>query len=146
MAYPYPDRLMRWPDGSSIPVELQDMLRAGLQSGFEIEHAEFAWNADNSLAMTFRLSVTKDRRGSQIWEIAFSYPAGEATAVLPEATPAEREWFAMMVRTHVTEWWDGGPSVVTSARRMKLRSPRALTWLGLRCLREDVVCMPPPVG
>jgi hypothetical protein len=95
------------------------MLMAGLEPGFEIEHGEFAWNADESLAMIFRLAVTRKQNRPQIWEIEFSYPAAEATAVHPEATPAEREWFTMMVRTHIAEWWEGGPTVVTSARQVK---------------------------
>jgi hypothetical protein len=95
------------------------MLMAGLEPGFEIEHGEFAWNADESLAMRFRLAVTRKQNRPRIWEIEFSYPAAEATAVRPEATPAEREWFTMMVRTHIAEWWEGGPTVVTSARQVK---------------------------
>jgi len=96
------------------------MLLTGLQPGFEIEHGEFAWNTDKSLTMTFRLSITQGLRRPQTWEISFSYPADEATAVRPQATAAEREWFTMMVRTHIAEWWEGGPSVVTSARQVKL--------------------------
>lgn len=110
---------MRWPDGSAIPAELRDMLLTGLEPGFEIENGEFSWDADESLAMRFRLAVTRKRRTPQIWEIEFSYPAAEATAVHPDATTAERQWFAMMVRTHITEWWEGGPTVVTSARHVK---------------------------
>jgi len=92
---------------------------AGLEPGFEIEHGEFSWNADESLAMRFRLAVTRKQHRPQIWEIEFSYLAAEATAVRPEGTPAEREWFTMMVRTHIAEWWEGGPTVVTSARQVK---------------------------
>jgi hypothetical protein len=95
------------------------MLLSGLQPGFEIEHGEFAWDNDASLVMRFRLSVAQDQQKRQIWEIQFSYPAGEATAVGPEATSAERDWFTMMVRTHVAEWWEGGPTVVSSARLVK---------------------------
>jgi hypothetical protein len=96
------------------------MLLTGLEPGFEIEHGEFAWNADNSLAMTFRLSITRSSRRPQIWEIRFSYPSQEATAVRPDATSAQREWFTMMVRTHIAEWWNGGPSVVTAVRQVKV--------------------------
>jgi hypothetical protein len=95
------------------------MLLVGLEPGFEIEHGEFAWNTDGSLAMKFRLAVTRKQRRPQIWEIEFSYPAVEATAARPEAAPEDREWFTMMVRIHITEWWEGGPAVVTSARHVK---------------------------
>jgi hypothetical protein len=125
VALPYPDYVMQWSDGSEIPAELRDMLLTGLQPGFEIEHGEFVRNADKSLTMTFRLSITQGLRKPQTWEINFSYPADEAAAVRPQATSAEREWFTMMVRTHIAEWWEGGPSVVTSARLVKLQlSPR----------------------
>lgn len=87
--------------------------------GFEIEHGEFAWNPDNSLSMTFRISFPDPSRRIEIWELGFSYPAAEATAVHPDATPEEREWFTMMVRTHVAEWRNGGPAIVTAARRVK---------------------------
>jgi hypothetical protein len=69
------------------------MLLSDLDPGFEIEYGEFAWNPDNSLSMTFRISVTRPSRKGEIWEIGFSYPANEATAVRPDATPQEREWF-----------------------------------------------------
>jgi hypothetical protein len=95
------------------------MLLAGLQPGFEIEHGEFAWDSDESLVMRFRLSVAQGQRKLQIWEIQFSYPAGEATAVRPEATSEERAWFTVMVRTHIAEWWEGGPNVFSSARLVK---------------------------
>ncbi len=121
VALPYPDYVMQWSDGSEVPAELRGMLLTGLQPGFEIEHGEFAWNADKSLTMTFRLSITQGLPKPQTWEINFSYPADEATAVRPQATPAEHEWFTMMVRTHIAEWWEGGPSVVTSARLVKLQ-------------------------
>jgi hypothetical protein len=96
------------------------VLVAGLEPGFEIEHGGFAWNADGSLTMTFRLLVRRPLLRPQIWEIRFSYPVEDATAVRLDATSAEREWFTMMVRTHITEWWDGGPSVVTAARQVKV--------------------------
>jgi hypothetical protein len=118
--YLYPDRKIYWPDGSEIPSELRDMLLGGLGQGFEIEHGEFAWNSDSSLSMTFRISVEQPSGKREIWEITFSYPAGEATAVHPDATPEERDWFTMMVRTHVAEWWGGGPTIVTAARQAKL--------------------------
>jgi hypothetical protein len=95
------------------------MLLTGLQPGFGIEHGEFEWNADKSLTMILRLSITQGLRRPQTWEIKFSYPADEVAAVRPQATAAEREWFTMMVRTHIAEWWEGGPSVVTSARQVK---------------------------
>lgn len=120
MGYPYQDRKISWPDGSAIPAELRDMLVSGLGPGFEIEHGEFAWNTDNSLSMTFRISVTRPSRRGETWEIGFSYPAEEATAARPDASAAEREWFTMMVRTHLAEWWHGGPAIVTAARRVKL--------------------------
>jgi hypothetical protein len=115
----YPDRAIRWGDGSAIPAELRDMLLAGLRPGFEIEHGEFAWDDDESLVMRFRLSVAQGQQKRQIWEIQFSYPAGDATAVRLDATSEEREWFTMMVRTHITEWWEGGPNVFSSARLVK---------------------------
>lgn len=95
------------------------MLLAALEPGFEMEHGEFSWSTDEALAMRFRLAVTRKQRRPQIWEIELSYPVAEAKAIRPEATPAEREWFTMMVRTHITEWWEGGPTVVTSARKVK---------------------------
>jgi hypothetical protein len=119
VGYPYPDRKISWPDGAEIPAKLHDMLLTDLGPGFEIEHGEFAWNRDNSLSMTFRISVTRLSRRREIWEIGFSYPADEATAVHPDATPEEREWFTMMVRTHIAEWRNGGPTIVTAARQVK---------------------------
>jgi hypothetical protein len=95
------------------------MLLSGLDPGFAIERGEFSWNPGRSLSMTFRISVTRPSRGSETWEIRFSYPAGEATAANPDATREERDWFTMMIRTHVTEWRNGGPTIVTAARRMK---------------------------
>lgn len=120
MSSRYPDREIVWSDGSAIPAELRDLLIAGLEPGFEIEHGEFAWGADNGLMVTLRLSVTQRGRKPEIWEIAFSYPADEAAAVRADAESGEREWFTMMVRTHVAEWWNGGPSVVTAARKVKV--------------------------
>jgi hypothetical protein len=120
MGFRYPDREIVWPDGSAIPAELRDLLIAGLEPGFEIEHGEFAWGADNELIVTLRLSVTQPGRGTEIWEIAFSYPADEAAAARADAEREQREWFTMMVRTHVAEWWNGGPSVVTAARQVKI--------------------------
>jgi hypothetical protein len=120
MASDYPDYAMRWPDGSAINPELRDMLRPGLDSGFEIQHAEFAWNADESLAVTIRLAVTRGRGRSEIWELSLSYSPDEATALRDEATPAQREWFTMMLRTHLTEWWATRTAVVvTAARQVK---------------------------
>ena len=102
------------------------MLLVGLQPGFEIEHGEFAWGDNESLVMKFRLSVAQRQQKRQIWEIQFSYPAGEATAVRPEATPEEREWFTMMVRTHITEWRAGGPTVISArlVKEVKVRHPK----------------------
>lgn len=97
---------------------MRDMLLSGLDQGFEIEHGDFAWNPDNSLSMTFRLAVTRRSPQGEIWEIRFSYPADEATAVHSDAMPEKREWFTMMVRTHVTEWWEVGSAIV-KARRVK---------------------------
>jgi hypothetical protein len=105
MADPYPDRAMCWTDGSAVPGELRDMLLSGLDPGFEIEHAEFEWQADGSLAVIVRLAVTRPKP-PQIWEVRLSFPAGEATALHAEATSAEREWLTMMIRTHITEWWE----------------------------------------
>lgn len=119
MNFKYPDREIRWPDGSAIPAELRDMLLAGLEPGFEIEHGEFSWNADGSLAMRFRLAVTRKQRRPQIWEIEFSYPASDAAAARPEAAPEVREWFTMMVRIHIAEWWEAGSSLGLSARHVK---------------------------
>jgi hypothetical protein len=120
MSFRYPDREIVWPDGSAIPAELHDLLIAGLEPGFEIEHGEFAWGADSELIMTLRLSVTQPGRRPEIWEIVFSYPADEAAAARVDAEPGQREWFTMMVRTHVAEWWNGGPTVVTAARKVKV--------------------------
>jgi hypothetical protein len=43
-----------------------------------------------------------------------------ALTLLLGETSAEHEWFTMMVRTHITEWWEGGPSVITAARQVKV--------------------------
>ena len=119
MTYPWPDRAMCWADGSAIPGELRGMLLSSLGPGFEIEHAEFEWQTDGSLAVIFRLAVTRPKP-PQIWEVRLSYPAREATAVHAEATSAEREWFTMMIRTHITEWWEtGAPGIVEAARYIK---------------------------
>ena len=119
MNYHYTNREIVWQDGSAIPAELRDMLVADVQPGFEIEHGEFAWNADNRLMMTFRISVMRPRQRPRSWEIRFSYPAQEATAVRPQATFAEREWFTMMIRTHIAEWLTGVPSIIEAARLVK---------------------------
>jgi hypothetical protein len=121
MTYPYPDRAMYWTDGSAIPGELRDMLLSGLDPGFEIEHAEFEWQTDGSLAVIVRLAVTRPKP-PQIWEVRLSYPATEATALHAEATSAEREWFTMMIRTRITEWWETrAPGVIETGRYIKNR-------------------------
>jgi hypothetical protein len=118
--YPYPDYLMCWDDGTSIDPELREMLLHGLEPGFAIEHAQFARRGDGSLTVVLRLAVSRGLPRPQIWEIKLSYPAAEATAVHADATPEEREWFTMMVRTHVTEWWQTrSPGVAEEARRVK---------------------------
>ncbi len=119
MTYQYPDRAIFWTDGSPIPAELREALLAGLEPGFEIEHGEFAWEAEKSLTMTFRLCIARNRPRPEIWEVKLSYPAKDATAARAEATPEEREWFTMMIRTHIDEWWATGRSVVTAARHIK---------------------------
>jgi len=116
MNFQYPHRDIVWQDGSPIPAELSDLLLAGLQPGFEIEHGEFQWNAGHSLTMTYRLSVIRPRQKPRTWEVRFSCPAQEATAVRPQATFAEREWFTRMVRTRIAEWLNGTPSVIETAR------------------------------
>jgi hypothetical protein len=116
MTYQYSHRAILWPDGSAIPAELQDMLLTSLQPGFEIENGEFAWNADNSLTMTFRLSVLRPRQKPRTWEVRFSCPAEAATAIRSGATSAQREWFAVMIRTHIAEWLNGVPSIIETAR------------------------------
>jgi hypothetical protein len=111
---------MLWPDGSSIPGELRDMLLKGLESGFEIEHAQFSWNADQSLSITVRLAVTRPAAARQIWNLELEYPADETTALHDGGTSAEREWFTMMLRTHISEWWATRTTVVVrSAGRVK---------------------------
>lgn len=119
MSYQYADREIVWPDGSAVPAELRTMLLASLQPGFEIERGEFTWNAGNRLTMMFRLSVLRPRQKSRTWEVRFSCPAHEATAVRPDATFAEREWFAAMIRTHIAEWLNGVPSVIEAARLVR---------------------------
>jgi hypothetical protein len=119
MTYPWPDRAMCWTDGSAIPAELRDMLLSRLDPGFEIEHADFEWQTDGSLAVILRLAVTRPKP-PQIWEVRLSYQASEATALRAEATSAEREWFTMMISTHITEWWETrAPGIVESARHIK---------------------------
>jgi hypothetical protein len=115
----YPHREIIWQDGSAIPAELRDMLLDGLQPGFEIEHGEFTPNADHSVAMTFRLSVLRPRQKPRTWEIRLSCPAEAATVLRPQATFAEREWFTVMIRTHISEWLNGVPSIVEAARLVK---------------------------
>ncbi len=116
MSYQYPDRQILWPDGSAVPAELAAMLVDGLQPGFEIQGGEFAWSASNWLSMTFRLSVLRPRQKPRTWEVRFSCPAQDATALRSEASSAEREWFATRIRTHIAEWLNGVPSIIESAR------------------------------
>jgi len=48
------------------------------------------------------------------------YPAADSGALRPGAADGEREWFAMMFRTHVSEWWHTrAPGLVTAARHIK---------------------------
>ena len=119
MTHRYPGRAMLWADGSPVPAGLGEALLGGLEPGFEIQHGQFAWDAAESLTMTFRLAITRHRAKPEIWEVRLTYPAKEATAARAGATPAEREWFTMMVRTHIAEWWATGRSSVTAARRIK---------------------------
>lgn len=120
MAYPYPDYLMLWDGGAPIDPRLRELLLHGLEPGFEIEHAQFAWDGDRSLTVVLRLAVSRGLPRPQIWEIRFSYPVAEATAVHADSSPEEREWFTMMVRTHVTEWWQTRtPGIADEARRIK---------------------------
>ena len=116
MSYQNPDREIVWPDGSAVPAELGNLLLDGLQPGFEIQGGQFSWNANRWLTMTFRLSVLRPRQKPRTWEGRFSCPAQDAAAVQPEATSAEREWFAMRVRTLIAEWLNGVPSIIESAR------------------------------
>jgi hypothetical protein len=110
---------MCWTDGSAIPGELRDMLLSSLDPGFEIEHAEFEWQAVGSLTVVVRLAVIR-HKPPQVWEVRFSYPAEEATALHADATPSEREWFTMMIRTHITEWWETrAPGLAETARHIK---------------------------
>ncbi len=119
MSYQYTDREIVWPDGSAVPAELRNMLLDSLQPGFEIERGEFTWNVGNRLTMTFQLSVLRPRQKPRTWEIRLSCPAQEATAVRPDATFAQREWFAMMIRTHIAEWLNGVPSIIETARLVR---------------------------
>lgn len=120
MAYPWPDYLMCWDGGAAIDPALRELLLHGLEPGFAIEHAQFAWSGDCLLTVVLRLAVSRDLPRPQIWEIKLSYPAAEATALHADAAPEEREWFTMMVRTHVTEWWQTRtPGVAEEARRIK---------------------------
>jgi hypothetical protein len=115
----YRDReIIVWPDGTAINSGLRDMLYGGIQPGFEIQHGEFKWNADNTLTMTFRLAVMRGR-SPRNWEIKFSCAAEAAAAIRQESTYAEREWFTMMVRTRIAEWLGGSPSIIESARLVK---------------------------
>jgi hypothetical protein len=95
------------------------MLLAGLQPGFEILHGEFQWNVGNSLTMTYQIAVMRARQKPRNWEIRFSYPAEEATAVRAQATSAERQRFTLMVRANIAEWLEGRPSIIESARLVK---------------------------
>lgn len=115
-SYQYAEREITWPDGSAVPAELRTLLLDSLQPGFEIERGEFAWDAGSRLAMTFRMSVLRPRQKPRTWEVKFSCSAHEATAVRPDATFAEREWFAMMVKTRIAEWLNGVPSIIEAAR------------------------------
>ena len=117
MSHPYPDRAMRWPDGTEIPAELKSALLTRMAPEFDIEHAELTRADDGSIDAVLRLGVGRSR---QVWEVTVSYPADETTAFAATASDAEREWFAMMLRTHLVEWWETGAStVVTNARRRK---------------------------
>jgi hypothetical protein len=98
---------------------LKEPIVNGLGPNFEVEHGDFAWQPDGSLAMKFRLRVPQGTQKAEIWVVEFSYPAEEATALQPKASPEERAWFSLMIKTRVNEWWNGGPSVMTSTRLVK---------------------------
>jgi hypothetical protein len=117
----YPDYAVCWPDGSPVDPGLRDLLLHGLGPELELQHAQFAWQADGSLAVTARLAIQPGGPGRpQIWEIVMWYPAADADALRPGATDSEREWFAMMFRTHVSEWWHTrAPGLVTAARHIR---------------------------
>jgi hypothetical protein len=119
--YPaYPDHAMRWPDGTEIPTELKSMLLARVAPEFDIEHADLMRTDDGSIEAVFRLSVGRSPKHRQVWQVTLAYPADETTAFAASASEAEREWFAMMLRTHLIEWWETGAStVVINARRCK---------------------------
>ncbi len=119
MSYSYPEHEITWPDGSAVPAELRAMLLDRLQPGFEIERGAFTWTTGSRLTMTFRLSVLRPRQKPRTWEVRFSCPAHEAAAVRPDATSAERVWFAAMIRTRIAEWLNGVPSVIEAARLVK---------------------------
>lgn len=129
----YPDRKILWPDGSEVPSELSDMLIdrigktriCGSSGHLDLEHGEFAWDTDNSLSMTFRIAAIKSpRKQSEVWELTFSYPAEDASAVHQDASSEEREWFTMMVGVHIDEWWYSGSYMGTARRRKPPRPPR----------------------
>lgn len=121
MSSPSPDYAVCWPDGSPVDAELRDQLLDGLDPGFELQHAQFAWRADGSLAVTARLAIQPGGPGRpQIWEIVMVYPAADTGALRPGAAASEREWFTMMFRTHISEWWHTrAPGLVTTARHIK---------------------------
>jgi hypothetical protein len=100
----------------------ENQLRRGHESGTVSPQfqREFAWTADESLAVTIWLAVPRGRGRSEIWELSLSYSPDEATALRDEATPAQREWFTMMLRTHLAEWRaTRTAAVVTAARQVK---------------------------
>lgn len=117
--YPYPDREIRWPDGSAGDAELRGMLRECLAPYLDIEHADFAWSPSGSLEMEYRLAAKRGRSKPEHWTLSMSYPAGDAAGVSASADPEQRRWFVMMVKTHIEEWWGSGECPGITARRTK---------------------------
>jgi hypothetical protein len=83
-------------------------------------HADLTRTDGGSIEAVLRLGVDRSPGQREVWQVTVAYPADETTAFAPTASEAEREWFAMMLRTHLVEWWEtGASSVVVNARRRK---------------------------
>lgn len=111
---------MCWLDGAAIPEELSALVRAGLDEGFTIERADFESVDPATVSMRLRLRVSLNLKKPEIWLVSLSYAASESTALDTNGTTEMREWFAMMLRTHITEWWHTKRQMpVTSAERLR---------------------------
>ncbi|MBW8483764.1 hypothetical protein [Actinomadura parmotrematis] len=60
----------------------------------------------NEVVLIFSLDIRPaESRDVQKWELRLSYPLEELAGAMLGADSGQREWIAMMMRTHVAEWW-----------------------------------------